>query len=135
MASREGVRENSAAAKETRDFFLPLCFLVREERGFRAPPKQAPETGASRGDQRGPQRRAGDARAAAAATKKPVCEHRSLSTPPLPGACAARHGQGPVIQGQLPRENARRASGCCNVTPASAITGSPRIRTPLRQST
>ena len=58
MASREGVRENSAAAKETRDFFLPLCFLVREERESRAPLKRAPETGASRGDQRGPQRRA-----------------------------------------------------------------------------
>ena len=34
--------------------------------------------------------------------KKPVCKHRSLSTPPLPRACAARHCQGPVIQGQLP---------------------------------
>ena len=106
----------SAAAKEARDFFLPLCFLVREERGFRAPPKRAPETGASRSDQRGPQRRAGDAKAAAAATKKPVCEHRSLSTPPLLGAGAACHGQGPVIRGQLPRENTRRAWGCCNIT-------------------
>ena len=86
-----------------------------------------PETGASCGYQHGPQRRAGDARAAAAATKKPVCESRSLSTPPLPGACAARHCQGPVIQGQLPRENAWRASGCCNVTPASAAAGSPRL--------
>ena len=43
-----------------------------------------------------------------------MCEHRSLSTPPLPGACAARHCQAPVIQGQLPQENARRASGWCN---------------------
>ena len=87
--------------------------------------------GASRGYQRGPQRQAWDAKAAAAATtKKPVCEHRSLSTPPLPGACAARHCQGPVIQGQLPRDNARRASGCCNVTLASAAAGSPRICTP-----
>ena len=50
--------KKSAAAEEARDFFLPLCFLVREERGFRAPPKRAPETGASRGHQRGPQRRA-----------------------------------------------------------------------------
>ena len=64
--------------------------------------------GVSRGYQRGPQRRAGDAGAVAAATKKPVCEHRSLSTPPLPGAGAARHCQGPVIQGQIPRENTRR---------------------------
>ncbi|KAJ8783924.1 hypothetical protein J1605_008967 [Eschrichtius robustus] len=118
--------KRSAAAEEARDH----CFGVREERGFRAPPKRAPEAGASRGYQRGPQRRAGDAKAAAAATKKPVCKHRSLSTPPLPGAGAARRCQGPVIQGQLPRENARRASGCCNVTPASAAAGSPRIRTP-----
>ena len=103
---------------------------VREERGFRAPLKRAPETGASRGYQRGPQRRAGDANAAAATTKKPVCEHRSLSTPPLPGAGAARHCQDPVTQGQLPRENARCTSGWCNVTPASAATGSPSIRAP-----
>ena len=120
----------SAAAEEARDFFLPLCFTARKERGFRALPKRTPEMGASCGYQRGPQRRAGDAKAAAAATKKPVCEHRSLSTLPLPGACAARHCQGPVIQGQLPRENARRASGWCNVTPASAAAGSPHIRAP-----
>ena len=43
-----------AAAEEARDFFFPLCFLVREERGFRAPPKQTSETGASRSYQRGP---------------------------------------------------------------------------------
>ena len=90
--------------------------------------------GASRGDQRVPQRQAGDAKAAAAATKKPVCKHRSLSTPPLPVACAARHCQGPGIRGQLPRENALRASGCCNVTtplppqarPASSVPLPPR---------
>ena len=57
LAGRESGKK-PAAAKEARDFFLPLCFLVREERGFRAPPKPAPETGASHGDQRGPQRRA-----------------------------------------------------------------------------
>ena len=129
LAGRESGKK-SAAAEEARDFFLPLCFMAREERGFRAPPKRAPEMGVSRGYQRGPQRRAGDARAAAAATGKPVCEHRSLSTPPLPGACAARHCQAPVIRGQLRQENARRASGCCNVTPASAAAGLPRIRTP-----
>ena len=43
----------SAAAEEARDFFFPLCFLVRKERGFRALPKRTPETGASHGDQRG----------------------------------------------------------------------------------
>ena len=41
--------KRSGAAEEARDFFLPLCFLLREERGFRALPKRAPETGASRG--------------------------------------------------------------------------------------
>ena len=59
-----------------------------------------------------------------------MCKHRSLSTPSLPGACAARHYQAPVIQEQLPPEYAWHASGCCNVTPASAAAGSPRIRTP-----
>ena len=130
LAGRESGKK-SGPAEEARDFFLPLCFLVHEERGFRAPLKRAPEMGASRGDQRGPQRRAWGAKAAAAATKKPVCEQRSLCTPPLPGACAACHCQGPMIQGQLPWENARRTSGCCNVTPASATAGSPRLlRTP-----
>ena len=33
---------------------MPLCFLVREERGFRALPKRTPEMGVSRGYQRGP---------------------------------------------------------------------------------
>ena len=115
----------SRAAEEARDH----CFWVREEKGFRAPPKQAPEMSASRGYQRGPQRQAQDTKAAAASTKKPVCKHRSLSTPPLPGACAAHHCQAPGIQGQLPWENARRASGWCNVTSASAAAVSPRIRT------
>ncbi|KAJ8777195.1 hypothetical protein J1605_014578 [Eschrichtius robustus] len=129
LAGRESGKK-SAAAEEARDFFLPLCFAVREERGFRAPPRRTPGTGVGRGYQRGPQRRAGDAGAAAATTKGPVCESRSLSTPPLPGACAARRCRAPVVRGQLPRENARRASGCCNVTPASAAAGSPHIRTP-----
>ena len=129
LAGRESGKR-SGTPEQARDFFLPLCFLVCEKRGFRAPPKRAPETGASRGYQRGPQRRSWDAKAAAAATKKPVCKHRSLSTPPLPGACAAGHCQGPVIRGQPPRENTWHASGCCNVTPASAATGSPHIHTP-----
>ena len=84
----------------------------------------------SRGYQRGHQKRAWDAKAAAAATKKPVCKHRSPSTPPLPGGCAARHCQTPVIRGQLPWENARRASGWCNDMLASAAAGSPRILYP-----
>ena len=126
LAGRESGKK-SGTAEEERDFFLPHYFLVREERGFRTLLKGAPEMGASHDYQRGPQGRAGDARAAAAATKRPVCEHRSLSTPPLPGACAARHCQAPVIRGQLPQENALRASGWCNVMPASAAAGSPRL--------
>ena len=125
LARRESGKK-SGTAEEARDH----CFGVREETGFRVPPKWAREMGASRGYQRGHQRRAWDAKAAAAAAKKPVCMHRSLSTPPLLGACAAHHCQGPVIQGQHPLENARRASGCCNVTVASAAAGSPRISTP-----
>ena len=57
LAGRDSGK-TSGAAEEATDFFLPLCFLVREERGLRAPLKGAPDTGASRGYQRGPQRRA-----------------------------------------------------------------------------
>ena len=38
LAGRESGKM-SGPAKEARDFFLPLFFEVREERGFRAPPK------------------------------------------------------------------------------------------------
>ena len=58
---------------------------------------------------------------------EPVCEHRSLSTPPLPGACAACHCQGPMIHGQLPWENTHHTSGCCNIMPVSAAAGSTCI--------
>ena len=47
--------------------------------------------------------------------------------PHTPGVCEASHCQGPVIQGQVPRENTEHASGCCKITPASAASGSPRI--------
>ena len=57
LAGRESGKK-SGAAEETRDFFLPLCSLVREERGLRVPLKGAPETGASSGYHRGPQRQA-----------------------------------------------------------------------------
>ena len=57
LAGRESGKK-SGDAEETGDFFLPLCFLVREQRGLRVPLKGAPETGASRGYQRRPQRRA-----------------------------------------------------------------------------
>ena len=81
----------------------------------------------SHGYQCGHHRRAWNTNAVAAATKKLVCKHRSLSTPPLLGACAACHCQGPMIQGQPLRENTRHASGWCDVTPSSATTGSTRI--------
>ena len=42
-------------------------------------------------------------------------------------ACTACHCQGPVIQGQLPRENTQWASGCCNVMSDSAAPGMPCI--------
>ena len=101
-----------------------------KERGFRALPKQAPEIGASHSYQHSHQRWVWNDKAATAATKKPVCKYRSLSTPPLLIACAACHCQGPVIQGQLPWENIWHASGCWNVTPASATAGSPCILHP-----
>ena len=48
LARRESGKR-SGAAEEARDFLLPLCFLVREERGLRAMLKRAPEMGASYG--------------------------------------------------------------------------------------
>ena len=64
-----------------------------------------------------------------------MCKHRSLSLPPLLGACAAHHWQSPVIQGQLPREDTWCTSGCCNITLASAATDSPCILYPSRPPT
>ncbi len=55
LAGRESGKM-SGPAEEARDFFLPLCFLVRKERGLRALLKGAPDTGASCGYQRGHQR-------------------------------------------------------------------------------
>ena len=46
------------------------------------------------------------------------------------GDCAARHCQGPMIQGQLPRKNTRHAPGWCNVMLASAAAGLPCIPYP-----
>ena len=104
LARRES-RKKSGTAYEARDY----CFGVHEERGFRALPKRASEMGVSRNCQCRQQRQAWNTKAAAAATKNPVCKHRSLSTHPLLGTSAARHCQGPVIQGQLPWENKRCA--------------------------
>ena len=57
LAGRESGKR-FGTAEEARDFFLPLCFQVCEDRGLRPPLKGAPETGVSRGYQRRPQRRA-----------------------------------------------------------------------------
>ena len=57
LAGRESGKK-SGAAEEARDFFLTFCFAVHEERGLRALPKRAPETGMRRGYQRRPQRQA-----------------------------------------------------------------------------
>ena len=46
LAGREAGKK-SGAAEKARDFFLPLCFLVHKERGFRVPLKGPPETGTS----------------------------------------------------------------------------------------
>ena len=50
-----------------------------------------------------------------------------ISHPRPLGACAAPHCQGPMIQGELPRENTWHTSDCCNVTLASATAGLPCI--------
>ena len=81
LAGRESGKK-SAAAEEARDFFLPLCFVVHKERGFRALPKRTPETGTSHGYQRRPQ---GRVRASANSTElRDRCEPRlSAWTPKL----------------------------------------------------
>ena len=53
LAGREP-RKMSGPAEEERDH----CFMVREERGFRAPPKRAPEKGVSCSYQHRHERRA-----------------------------------------------------------------------------
>ena len=86
LARRESGKM-SAAAEEAKDFFLPLCFTARKERGFRAPPKRTPETGASRSYQRGPQRQA---RAAAiSADPRDGQEMLRLLLPPPRSLCAS----------------------------------------------
>ena len=55
LVGRES-RKKFGATEEARDFFFPLCFLVCEERGLRAPLKGAPEMGVSHDYQHGPQR-------------------------------------------------------------------------------
>ena len=118
--------EKFGLAKEAKDH----CFEVHEERGFKAQIKRAPGKGTSCGYQRRPQRWAWNANVAAAATKNPVCKHRSLSTNHLLGACATCHCQGPMMQGQLHWENTQHTSGGCKVTLASAAKAHPAFRTP-----
>ena len=127
MASQEGVREKVWNCRRGKRLFLASLFPGVRGEGIKS---TAPEMGTNPRSQHGPQRWAWDTKAAAAATKKPVCKHRSLSIPPLLGPCAARHCQGPVIQGQLPGENTRHAPGWCNIMLASAAAGLPHIRMP-----
>ena len=55
LARRESGKK-SGAVEQAREFFLPLCFLVHEERRLRAPLKGGPDTGASHRYQHRPQR-------------------------------------------------------------------------------
>ena len=129
LAGRES-GEKSGPAKEARDH----GFEVHEERGFllhvptegRALPKRAPEMGVSRGYQLGPQRRAWDANAAAAATKNPVCKHRSLSTPPwslcsppLPGSRDLETTTPGEHTACLRRLQRQASLWCCRLAPHS----------------
>ena len=59
-----------------------------------------------------------------------MCEHKSLSTPPHLGACAAHHCQGPVIQGQLPQEERTARIRLVQRHAGSATVSSPRNRNP-----
>ena len=101
--ARSESRKMSGPAEEARDH----CFSVREERGFlphlptegEAPPKGAPEMGMSHR----PQRQAWNTNAAAAATKNPVCKHRSLSTPPLQEPVQPATARVPWSRDNIPR--------------------------------
>ena len=98
LAGRESGKM-SAAAEEARDFFLPLCFMARKERGFRVPPKRTPETGVSRSYQHGPQRRA---RAAViSADHRDGHEMLRLLLPPPRSLCAST-GHSPHRPSQEP---------------------------------
>ena len=118
LAGRESGKKIWSCRRGKRQLFQSAW-----EEGIQSTAKRAPEMGTSFSYQHRHQGQAWNAKATAADTKKPVCKHRSLSTPPLPGACAARHCQGPVIQGQHPRESTWCAPGWCNITLASATAG------------
>ena len=126
LARRESGKK-SGAAEEARDFFLPLCFLVREERGLRAPPKRTPETGASRGYHRRTPETVMRHSGCCCCHQEPCVQAqvtiytsppRSLCSPPLPGS--RDPGTSSLVKTQ-------HASGCCNVMLASAAAGLPRI--------
>ena len=57
LAGRESGKK-AGTAEEARDIFLPLCFVVCEERGLRVLLKGAPEAGPSCGYKRRCQRQA-----------------------------------------------------------------------------
>ena len=88
LAGRESGKR-SGAAEEARDFFLPLCFLVREERGFRAPPNKL-------------QRWA----RAAAISADPRDGHETLRLLPPPRSLCASTGHSPHLPSREPMQPA-----------------------------
>ena len=129
--ARKESGEKSGPAREARD----LCFMLCEERGLLpclptesgAPPKLPPETGTAMANSSDP--RDGQEPLMLLQPPRILCTSAGQypHTHTAPGSLAACHCQGPQIQGQLPQENTGCASGCCNVTPASAASGSLHI--------
>ena len=95
------------------------------EKEGRALPKRAPETGASTAISS--DHRDGHEMLTLLCSHQEACVQAQVTIHTPLGACAARHCQGPMIQRQVPWENTWCASGCCNITPASAAAGSPCI--------
>ena len=84
--------------------------------------------GTSRSYQLGNQRRAWNSKAASAATKKPVCKHRSLSTPPIPRSLGNLPLPGSWDVGTTAPGEHTVCFGCCNIMPASVTKGSCHIQ-------
>ena len=97
-----------------------------EERGFRAPPKRTPETGASRGYSADP-RDGHEMLRLLLQPPRSLCAgtgyypHLPSREPVQPATASV-----PWFRDNIPGRT-QHTSGCCNVTLASAATGSPRI--------
>ena len=111
------------------------CFGVRAERGFllhvptdgTAPTKRAPEMGASRGDQLGPQRRVWTTNAAIGVPRSLCASAGHYPHPTPPGSLCSPPLPGSRDPGTTSRENTQHSSGWCNIMLASAAAGSPCI--------